>query len=93
MSGDMDYIAVGIILVAVVVALRWLIVHGRAGEVSGEYLDVLAILNAWADADLDRVRATHAKLAAQVLPRPPLVLPRRYGEGQRAMRRRTEPRS
>jgi len=29
MSGDMDWIAVGIVLIAVVVALRWLIVHGQ----------------------------------------------------------------
>jgi len=29
MAGDMPWIGLGIILVAVVVALRWLIVHGQ----------------------------------------------------------------
>jgi len=36
---------------------------------------VLAVLNAWAAADLDRVRAEHAALVAKVLPRLPPVLP------------------
>ena len=36
---------------------------------------VVAVLNAWAEADLDRVRAERAALAAQVLPRLPPVLP------------------
>jgi hypothetical protein len=40
-----------------------------------EFLEVIARLNARADADLDVVRAIHAELTAQVLPRPPLVLP------------------
>jgi hypothetical protein len=40
-----------------------------------EFLAVLEILNAWADADMDRVRAEHAELKAQVLPRLPPVLP------------------
>jgi hypothetical protein len=38
---------------------------------------VLDVLNGWADADLDKIRAEHAALTAQVLPRLPLVLPRR----------------
>jgi len=63
--------------------------------VSDEVADVLDVLNAWAEADLDRVRATHAELQAQVLPRPPLVLPQptpHGGSRQRAGRRRGTPR-
>ena len=33
--------------------------------------EILAVLNAWAEADLARVRAIHAELAAQVLPAMP----------------------
>ena len=55
---------------------------------------ILDVLNAWADADLEALRATRDELAKQVLPRLPKVLPpRRRGEGQRAMRRRDEPRA
>jgi hypothetical protein len=58
--------------------------------------DVLRLIvdahNAWMDAEMAKLKAIHAELQAQVLPRPPLVLPPRHGEGQRAMRRRDEPR-
>jgi HAMP domain-containing protein len=63
----------------------------------GEALDVrpiLAVLNAWADADLDRLRATRDELQAQVLHHLPPVIPRlpqHGGSRQRAMRRRSEP--
>jgi len=40
-----------------------------------EFLEVIAVLNAWADADLAAIRVTRDELAAQVLPRLPLVLP------------------
>ena len=55
---------------------------------------ILDVLNAWADADLEALRATRDELAKQVLPRLPKVLPpvRRRGEGPRAMRQRGEPR-
>lgn len=60
---------------------------------------ILEVLNAWAEADLANIRATHATLTDQVLHRVPPVIPRpqqppprRYGEGPRAQRKRGEPR-
>lgn len=62
---------------------------------------IVAVLNAWANADFDRIVATHAELSAQVLHRMPPVIPRRaqfeplpprrrYGEGPRAMRAKSD---
>jgi hypothetical protein len=59
-------------------------------------MDVLLLIcaeqNRWMEADTDQLRAQHAALAAQVLPRVPPVLPprRKYGEGPRAMRQKRQ---
>lgn len=48
-----------------------------------EWRAVIDTLNAWADEDLARVRALHAALTAQVLPRmPPVIAPtKRHAPG------------
>jgi hypothetical protein len=51
---------------------------------------IVAVLNAWADADLERLRAVRDELASQVLPRMPKVLPERGGSRQRATRHRPQ---
>jgi hypothetical protein len=48
------------------------------------------VLNAWADADRERLRAVRDELASQVLPRMPKVLPERGGSRQRATRHRPQ---
>ena len=41
----------------------------------GDLQAILDVLNAWADADLDRLRANHAEMTALLLPRLPPVIP------------------
>ncbi len=59
--------------------------------------EIVATLNRWADEDLARITATHARLTEQLALRAVstagLVRPaHRYGEGPRARRPRGEPR-
>jgi len=54
---------------------------------------ILEVLNGWADADLAKIRATHANLTDQVLHRVPPIIPRpqRGGQRPRAMRQDSDP--